>query len=254
VRAWRPVPDPGADGVCGRCRGPLRSVRYRLRPAGSPTHERCASYVWCSPCRRFTGQTVYVPTGEVLPDPLGDLAPGEREVLSRGEDLLPYLDRALTRSALAPAPRWVIAPEPIEATSLLRDYFTDVASSYYRRPATAAEVDAALADDPSDDLACFLVGRYDGVPSGCAGLRPIDPGIAELTRMFVHPRARRTGGGHALLCAAEDAALDLGAHTMRLDTRHDLVEARALYAAHGYAEIPAYSHGPFAEHWYEKRL
>jgi hypothetical protein len=34
----------------------------------------------------------------------------------------------------------------------------------------------------------------------------------------------------------------------------DLVEARALYSAHGYAEIPAYSHGPFAEHWYEKHL
>jgi hypothetical protein len=32
------------------------------------------------------------------------------------------------------------------------------------------------------------------------------------------------------------------------------VETRALYAAHGYAEIPAYSHGPYTDHWYEKRL
>jgi hypothetical protein len=116
----------------------LRSIRYRLHPVGSPTHHRCASYVWCSPCRRFTGQTVYVPGGRVLPDPLGDLAPGEREVLSRNEGLVPHLDRTLTRSGLAPLPRWVIAPEPIEATSLLRDYFTDVASSYYGRPVTAA--------------------------------------------------------------------------------------------------------------------
>jgi GNAT superfamily N-acetyltransferase len=150
--------------------------------------------------------------------------------------------------------RWVIAAEPIEATSLLRDYFTDVASRYYGRPATEAEVDAALAEDPSDDLACFLVGRYDGAPSGCAGLRLIGPGIAELTRMFVHARARRTGGGHALLAAAEDAARTLGARVVRLDTRHDLTEARALYAAHGYAEIPAYSSGPYADHWYEKHL
>jgi GNAT superfamily N-acetyltransferase len=160
----------------------------------------------------------------------------------------------LTRTGQGPSPRWVISPEPVEATDLLRDYFTDVASRYYGRPATDAEVEAALAEDPSDDLACFLVGRYEETPSGCVGLRMIGPGIAELTRMFVHPRARRTGGGHALLAAAEDAALDLGAHTMRLDTRHDLTEARALYAAHGYAEIPAYSHGPYAEHWYEKRL
>jgi GNAT superfamily N-acetyltransferase len=149
---------------------------------------------------------------------------------------------------------WVIAPDPAEMPHLLREYFHDVASSYYGRPVTEDEVDIALADDPSDDLVCFLVGRYDGVPSGCVGFRLIGPGVAELSRMFVHRRARRTKGGHALLAAAEEAAMDLGAHTMRLDTRHDLIEARGLYVAHGYAEIEAYSHGPFAEHWYEKRL
>lgn len=217
-------------------------------------YERCASYVWCSPCRRFAGQTVYVPEGRALPDPLGGLTRHERADLTGGQGLLTDLDRALTRSGRAPRPHWVVTPEPVEATSLLRDYFTDVASRYYGRPATEAEVDAALAEDPSDDLARFLVGRRDGAPGGCVGLRLIGPGVAELTRMFVRPSARRTHGGHALLAAAEDAALDLGAHTMRLDTRHDLTEARALYAAHGYAEIPAYSHGPYADHWYEKRL
>ena len=44
-----------------------------------------------------------------------------------------------------------------------------------------------------------------------------------------------------------------GRDRIRLDTRADLVEARALYARHGYVEIPAYSHGPYAEHWFEKR-
>ncbi len=149
---------------------------------------------------------------------------------------------------------WTVAPEPERMPSLLRDYFTDVASSYYGRPATEAEVDAALAEDPSDDLACFLVGRLGGVPSGCAGVRLIEEGVAELTRMFVRPEARRTGGGRALLAAAEDAAVRLGARVMRLDTRKDLVEARGLYAAHGYVEIEPYSAGPYADHWYEKHL
>ncbi len=149
---------------------------------------------------------------------------------------------------------WAVAPDPARMPPLLREYFTDVASSYYGRPATEAEVDQALAEDPSDDLACFLVGRYDGVPSGCVGFRMIGPGVAELSRMFVRPAARRTGGGHALLAAAEEAATGLGAHTMRLDTRTDLVEARGLYAAHGYAEIAPYSAGLYADHWYEKRL
>lgn len=149
---------------------------------------------------------------------------------------------------------WAIGPAPVGTAGLLRTYFTDVASRYYGRPATEAEVDAAMAEDPSDDLACFLVGRYDGVPSGCVGLRLVAPGVAELTRLYVLPAARRTGGGRALLAAAEDAAVRLGADTMRLDTRRDLVEARALYAAQGYEEIEPYNDGPYADHWFGKRL
>ncbi len=41
---------------------------------------------------------------------------------------------------------------------------------------------------------------------------------------------------------------------IRADTRHDLVEARGLYTKHGFVEIPAYSRGPYADHWFEKRL
>jgi GNAT superfamily N-acetyltransferase len=149
---------------------------------------------------------------------------------------------------------WLIEPAPVETAELLRTYFDDVASRYSGRPATEAEVDAAMAEDPSDDLACFLVGRYEGVPSGCVGLRLITPDVSELTRLYVLPAARRTGGGRALLQAAENAAFLLGAHTMRLDTRHDLIEARALYADHGYKEIEPYSNGPYADHWFEKHL
>ncbi|MFY1670706.1 GNAT family N-acetyltransferase [Plantactinospora sp. WMMB334] len=65
---------------------------------------------------------------------------------------------------------------------------------------------------------------------------------------------RRRGGGVRLLGAVEEAAAAYGMSTMRLDTRHDLVEARALYARQGYREVPAYSVDPYAEHWFEKRL
>ncbi|WP_305070623.1 GNAT family N-acetyltransferase [Micromonospora tarensis] len=89
--------------------------------------------------------------------------------------------------------------------------------------------------------------------AGCAGLR-WRPDFAELTRVFVRPAHRGVGGGAALLAAVEQAARAAGAYRIRLDTRHDLVEARALYARHGYVEIPAYSRGPYAEHWFEKQL
>ena len=46
----------------------------------------------------------------------------------------------------------------------------------------------------------------------------------------------------------------MGASTIRLSTRSDLVEARAMYAKHGYVEIPRYGDDDFADHWLEKML
>lgn len=51
---------------------------------------------------------------------------------------------------------------------------------------------------------------------------------------------------------AEEAARRSGARVMRLDTRSDLVEARALYARHGYREIEPYAERLYADHWFEK--
>ncbi|NYV79008.1 GNAT family N-acetyltransferase, partial [Streptomyces sp. UH6] len=39
-----------------------------------------------------------------------------------------------------------------------------------------------------------------------------------------------------------------------LDTRSDLVEARALYARLGYRETPPHNDGVYAEHWFAKDL
>jgi hypothetical protein len=41
---------------------------------------------------------------------------------------------------------------------------------------------------------------------------------------------------------------------MVLDTRHDLVEARALYARLGYAETEPHNDDRYAEHWFAKNL
>ncbi|MGI5520874.1 GNAT family N-acetyltransferase [Micromonospora sp. CA-259024] len=157
-------------------------------------------------------------------------------------------------------PTWVITParpDQPDAARLLREYMTEMVVRYHRRPARPGEVDEALAESPSDDLAdpagVLLVARHGSDLAGCAGLR-WQPGWAELTRVFVRPEHRGAGGGAALLAAVEQRARAAGADRIRLDTRADLVEARALYARHGYVEIPAYSHGPYAEHWFEKPL
>lgn len=149
-----------------------------------------------------------------------------------------------------------------DALALLREYFTEVANRYCRlhhgRDVTPGEIESVLADWPSRHLAAptglFLIGRYLGEPQACAGLCARDDGSAELTRVYVRPDLRGTGGGARLLAEAEEAARSLGARRIVLDTRLDLVEARALYARHGYREIPAFSSGPYAEVWYGKEI
>jgi GNAT superfamily N-acetyltransferase len=159
-------------------------------------------------------------------------------------------------------PAWTAGPHPVshpESAALLRRYYTELIIRYYGRPTDDAEVDAVLAEEPSDDLTPptgeFLVARLDGAPVACVGLRVLDPHTVELTRMYVGPEARGRGGAGLLIAHAERIAVaTFGAHAIRLDTRKDLVEARALYAKYGYAEIAAYNDSPYADHWFEKPL
>ena len=152
----------------------------------------------------------------------------------------------------------VTSPAAEEARRVLRAYFDDVASRYYGRPATADEIAAAMSEDPSDDLApprgLLLVAQEKGDVLGCAGLRLLPGPAAEVTRVFVVPAARRRGLASRLLDCLEEHARRHQASALRLDTRRDLVEARRLYARHGYREVAPFSSGPYADHWFEKAL
>jgi len=183
-----------------------------------------------------------------------------------------------------PAPQalrqgWTVAPaapnEP-EAAAVLRDYLAELIVRYSGRATDDAEIDRHLrAGHDSDELVpptgALFLARRGGDVVGCVGLRRLggeggeggegeggDGGgggsALELTRMFVRKEARGQGGASLLLAEAERAARRLGAAVIRLNTRTDLVEARALYAKHGYAEIPPYGDDPYAQHWFEKRL
>ncbi|MEW1903408.1 GNAT family N-acetyltransferase [Streptomyces sp. NPDC056488] len=162
---------------------------------------------------------------------------------------------------------WTFSPERVDtpdAVALRRDYYDEVASRYWKRPATAAEIDEGLTDDGAGLLAPptgdFRVARFGGEPAGCGGVLLLDDGgdgdgvRAELTRVYLRPAFRGRGGAGLLMDALEDAARTLGARRMVLNTRLDLIEARSLYVRHGYAEIPAYCTGPYMDVWYGKKL
>ncbi|MFG1666966.1 GNAT family N-acetyltransferase [Streptomyces sp. Y7] len=156
---------------------------------------------------------------------------------------------------------WHLAPEPVgtaDATGLRRDYYDEVASRYWKRPATSEEIDAGLRDDGAELLTPptgqFVVGRLDGTAAACGGLLMLDPGRAELTRVYLRPAFRGRKGAGLLLELLEAEARRLGASRMVLNTRLDLIEARSLYVRNGYREIPAYCAGPYVEICYGKDL
>jgi GNAT superfamily N-acetyltransferase len=135
------------------------------------------------------------------------------------------------------------------AAELLREYLAEVASRLDDFDGGGGDPDAE-ATDGSMIVCC----TDDGTPLGCLAVRTIAPGIAELKRMYVRPAGRGAGLGGRLLAVAEDAARDLGCHTMRLDTAAPLAEALRLYRRHGYVEIPRYNDNPSATHWLQKVL
>ncbi|GAB2742343.1 GNAT family N-acetyltransferase [Amycolatopsis magusensis] len=151
-----------------------------------------------------------------------------------------------------------VAPTAPEAVRVLFRYYDEIAARYHRRPMVPGEVERIMAEFPSDDLTpptgSFLVARLDGEPAGCVGVRVFSPEVAELTRMFVDAEHRGRGGAGVLLREAEGVAREFGAKSLWLNTRDDLVEARALYAKHGYQPIPPYGDDPYAEHWFGKEL
>jgi GNAT superfamily N-acetyltransferase len=101
----------------------------------------------------------------------------------------------------------------------------------------------------------LLLVAFDGEdPVACGAVRVIGPGVAEIKRMYVAPRARGRGLGRTLLRELERAAVELGCRTARLDTMAAMAEAGALYRSAGYGPIADYNGNPLAAVWMERAL
>ncbi|NGY60649.1 GNAT family N-acetyltransferase [Lentzea sp. NEAU-D13] len=149
---------------------------------------------------------------------------------------------------------WTVTVADAAHSPLNREYNAEMISRYWGRPTNDAEIDAYERDEQDHDVPVFLVASSDGEDAGCLGMRFLGDGVGELTRMFVRMPWRGKGVASTLLVAMEAEALKHGVEVLRLDTRADLVEARSLYAKHGFAEIDRYNDAEYADHWFEKRL
>jgi ribosomal protein S18 acetylase RimI-like enzyme len=91
----------------------------------------------------------------------------------------------------------------------------------------------------------LLIARVGSDVVGCVGLRPLEPGVCEMKRLWVEPGFGGQGIGRALAERIVATAREIGYERMRLDTLPArMPAAQHLYAALGFREIPPYYHNP----------
>lgn len=104
-----------------------------------------------------------------------------------------------------------------------------------------------------------ILGLFvDGVMEGCGMSYEVQPGMAEIKRIYVTPAARGGGAGRFLTQALIDQVKADGYDRLVLDTSIGLTTARALYESMGFKPRgPFYDVPPEAEGavcWYEYPL
>ena len=77
-------------------------------------------------------------------------------------------------------------------------------------------------------------------PVACGAFRVLEPGIAEIKRMYTLPEMRGQGIASVILSALEAWALELSFEKCVLETGLKQPEAIALYQKNGYVRIPNY--------------
>ena len=93
----------------------------------------------------------------------------------------------------------------------------------------------------------LLLAEYEGELAGCVALRPLEPGIGEMKRLYLLPKFRGKGLGRAIAEHLIAEARQIGYRSMRLDTVEPVMkDAVAMYRRLGFREIPAYRKNPMA--------
>jgi len=89
-------------------------------------------------------------------------------------------------------------------------------------------------------LGMLLLAQVEEGVAGCACARTLQPGTAELKRMWVRPAFRRRGIGRALVQEVVRRAREQGFSILKLDSAGFMTDAHALYRSVGFLDTAPY--------------
>ena len=90
----------------------------------------------------------------------------------------------------------------------------------------------------------LLANADDGESAGCIALRPLEPTIGEMKRLYVRPKFRGTGLGKRLTLRILEEAAAIGYTRVRLDTAPEMAQGIRLYESLGFRRIAPYRPNP----------
>src|SRR5262249_22259931 len=105
---------------------------------------------------------------------------------------------------------------------------------------------ATLPGDYAPPGGRLFIARSRGLDAGCAALRSLGEGEAEMKRLYVRPEFRALGVGRALALRVIEEARAIGYRALKLDTLPTMRAAQALYERLGFTDAPRYNDNPVA--------
>jgi GNAT superfamily N-acetyltransferase len=147
----------------------------------------------------------------------------------------------------------VVDPQSEVALSSMTAYFDELDQRF---PTGFDPGDTLVVDAPNfrRPYGVFVAAMLDDEVAACGGVQMLEAGIGEIKRMWVASDWRGLGLGRKMLAELEAQCVELGHHTVRLDTNSELTEAITMYESAGYLPIERYNDNPFAKRWFEKSL
>ena len=136
-----------------------------------------------------------------------------------------------------------LQPEPYASTvasALVEELQDEYVVRYGGPDATPVEPDEFAPPEGG-----FFVGYLRDAAVGCGGFRRLEPGVAEIKRMYIRAAWRRHGLARELLVGLEQAIATAGYREIHLMTGQAQPEAIALYESSSY-EPASESYGVYA--------